>query len=178
MKQQIRKGLFETNSSSIHSLVIGNNGEDIYANLPTEIYFGAGEFGWENEVYTDTETKACYLYTAIVLNSLVDELVPKIKNILDKWNIKYMFKETVKEEDYKGEFFYTFKDTKRYDYYIDHVYDAKDFCIQVCNDESLLMNFLFSNESFVETGNDNQDDEDFIHHKYPINVMLDYEKGN
>ena len=57
MKIQIRKNIFETNSSSIHSLVIGNNNENIYENLPSEIHFNGGEYGWENEVYNDIENK-------------------------------------------------------------------------------------------------------------------------
>ena len=49
MKTKIRKGLFETNSSSTHSIVIGNNGEDVQSNLPEEVYFHGGQFGWEHK---------------------------------------------------------------------------------------------------------------------------------
>ena len=173
MKIQVRKNIFETNSSSIHSLVIGNNNENIYENLPTEIHFNGGEYGWENEVYNDIENKANYLYTGIVKNNLVDELVPKIKDILSKWNITPIFQETNKKM-YNNEEYDEFKHGY---YYIDHSYDLQDFLNTVCNNEELLMNFLFSDGSFIETGNDNDDDE-WIDFKYPENVLLEYEKGN
>ena len=172
MKIQIRKNIFETNSSSIHSLVIGNNNENIYENLPTEIHFNGGEYGWENEVYNDIENKANYLYTGIVKNNLVDELVPKIKDILSKWNITPIFQETNKKM-YNNEEYDEFKHGY---YYIDHSYDLQDFLNTVCNNEELLMNFLFSDGSFIETGNDN--DGEWIDFKYPENVLLEYEKGN
>lgn len=172
MKIQVRKNIFETNSSSIHSLVIGNNNENIYENLPSEIHFNGGEYGWENEVYNDIENKANYLYTGIVNNNLVDELVPKIKDILSKWNITPIFQETNKKM-YNNEEYDEFKHGY---YYIDHSYDLQDFLNTVCNNEELLMNFLFSDGSFIETGNDN--DDEWIDFKYPENVLLEYEKGN
>jgi len=46
----------------------------------------------------------------------------------------------------------------------------------VCNKEEYLLNYLFSEGSFVATGNDNTDEEPF--YSLPINVMLEYIKGN
>ena len=175
MKIQVRKNIFETNSSSIHSLVIGNNNENIYENLPSEIYFNGGEYGWENEVYNDIENKANYLYTGIVKNNLVDELVPKIKDILSKWNITPIFQETYKKVFYDNTMSDDFRNNEEF-YYIDHSYALQDFLNTVCNNEELLMNFLFSDGSFIETGNDN--DDEWIDFKYPENVLFEYEKGN
>ena len=165
MKTQIRKGLFETNSSSVHSIVIGNNGEDIYANLPKEVFFHGGEFGWEHDVYNDIENKASYLYTSIVNSS--DDIqhdIDCIKNTLAKWNIEAKFEKLTDKNR-----FYGFC-------YVDHAYENIELVKQLCENEELLMNYLFSDGSFVETGNDN-DDTAFTQDP-PENVLLDYEKGN
>ena len=163
MKLQIRKGLFETNSSSTHSIVIGNNGEDIYDNLPDKVYFYGGEFGWEHEVYDDVESKASYLYTSIVWCDMND-YIDKIKEILAKWHIEAIFEELDKKGSFKG---YA---------YVDHGYENVELVKQVCENEELLMNYLFSNGSFIETGNDNDDTE--FTNEHPKNVMLEYYKGN
>ena len=55
---QIRAGVFETNSSSTHSIAISKKPVVI----GKSIRFGIGEFGWENDC-VDT---ADYLYTAIL----------------------------------------------------------------------------------------------------------------
>ena len=54
MKTQIRRGVFETNSSSTHAISIMEYGdfvkEDWYTayNVPEKVKFGLqGEFGWE-----------------------------------------------------------------------------------------------------------------------------------
>lgn len=163
MKQQIRKGLFETNSSSTHSIVIGNNGEDIYANLPEEVYFGGDCFGWEHDVYYDTQSKASYLFTSLV-NCGMNEYIDNIKDILAKWNINAVFEELNKHGDFDS-----FS-------YVDHPYENEELVKSLCENEDLLMNYLFSDGSFVETGNDN-DDRDFEGEE-PKNVLLDYYKGN
>lgn len=165
MKQQIRRGLFETNSSSTHSIVIGNNGQDIYANLPERVEFRGGEFGWEHELYYDMQSKANYLYTSIVwCEHDTNEAVNKIRNILSKWNIEVDFEEL----NEKGDF-------KRFAY-VDHGYENNDLVQKLCNDETLLMNYLFSDNSYIETGNDNETI--VFEGEEPKNVLLDYYKGN
>ena len=172
MKQKVRKGLFETNSSSTHSIVIGNNGEDIYANLPEEVYFGGGEFGWEHEEYRDTQSKADYLYTVIVKQDLL-EAIPYITETLKKWGVNAKFQELEDKTSWNGA--YTYKDFSNF-CYVDHSYEAKELVEDILKDEALLMNYLFSDGSFIETGNDNDDTE--FTAKYPQNVLLDYYKGN
>ena len=74
MKRQIRRGVFETNSSSCHSLSIENirNNCDYdqlkkYVNdYDNTIHVGFGEFGWEQECYIDAFTKLEYALTMIV----------------------------------------------------------------------------------------------------------------
>lgn len=43
MKKVIRRGVFETNSSSVHAISISNAGNLVY---PKFVYFEEGEFGW------------------------------------------------------------------------------------------------------------------------------------
>lgn len=154
-KIQIRNGLFETNSSSTHCIVIADNyGES------SKVEFTLGQFGWEHEIYTDTHTKAQYLYTAI-MNLDDKESLKALKKNLDYWKIEYSF-----EEPKEGEF-----------YYIDHVSELKYWVPFVCNNFNVLFNYLFCEESFVETGNDGMDDDEFTK-KRPERVLLEYFKKN
>ena len=79
MKQQSRNGVFETNSSSIHTISIYNN-DDYKENMKkdTSVYFGSDEYGWEEDVYT---CDASYLWTAIVTSGRYNhEQIQLIKN--------------------------------------------------------------------------------------------------
>ena len=80
MKKQIRVGVFETNSSSTHSVSIGNGEKELLGlykyeeyNLLTHQYFEDnyihvtfGEFGWEQKTYNDIITKLEYALTMLV----------------------------------------------------------------------------------------------------------------
>ena len=143
MKRQIRKGVFETNSSSTHSIAISKKSVVIYK----FIKFNIGEFGWENDC-VDT---ADYLYTAILEQNNSTELLDKLKKILDNHSIEYEFEEPRYTTSSDGEY-------KWLSYgYIDHSYELGEFLDTILNDEDLLMRYLFG-DSFVYTGNDNQDD--------------------
>lgn len=157
-KIQIRNGLFETNSSSTHCIVIADNEVYNYS----EVNFTLGQFGWEHKIYTDTHTKAQYLYTAII--QLEDkESLEALKKNLDFVQVKYTFEESKEKE---GEF-----------YYIDHGSNLKYWVPLVCHNLELLLNYLFSEESFVETGNDGMSDDEFTT-KRPERVLLEYFKKN
>lgn len=142
MKRQIRSSVFETNSSSTHSIAISKMPIIIGEN----ICFNIGEFGWEN----DTADTADYLYTAILEQDNSSELLNKLKEILDKHSIKYEFEEPIYEK-------FTYSDDEYLVYgYIDHSCELADFIDTILNDEDLLMRYLFG-DSTVYTGNDNQD---------------------
>ena len=142
MKRQIRKMVFETNSSSTHSIAI-SKAKPVIGKY---IHFGIGEFGWENDC-VDT---ADYLYTAILEQDDRYELLDKLKEILDEHSIKYEFKEPRLLKSNYGDYSYL-------DYgYVDHSNEAREFIFAVLNDEDLLMRYLFG-DSTVYTGNDNQD---------------------
>lgn len=148
MKRQIRRGCFETNSSSTHAICIATNkvNEDSF---PDSVNFNHGEFGWESEIYTDVESRASYLYQAICDLCYEDkvkksEYINQIYEILGKHGIECSFDQNDKDEDgwTNG--------------YIDHGYKTGEFVNAVMNNENRLLRYLFG-ESKVITGNDNSD---------------------
>lgn len=63
---QIRRGIFETNSSSTHSITIVDTGgglmdTSLLRKGASVIYLNSREFGGEREEYTDAQSKAEYL---------------------------------------------------------------------------------------------------------------------
>ena len=144
MKRQIRRGCFETNSNSTHAICIIKadvNKED----LPSHVTFTHGEFGWENDEYSDLWSKASYLYQAICSCYEGDEkaeVINKITELLAEYGIICDF-----EPD---------KDKEWGDGYIDHGYETIDFVKAVLEDSEKLLRYLFG-DSIVITGNDNSD---------------------
>lgn len=141
---KIRKGTFETNSSSTHSIAISKN----KINIPTGSYinFRIGEYGWEENEYNFSS----YMYTSLLYNK-DEESIEKLKSILDKWGIKYNFQKPKwtywQEEKYLG------------NGYIDHGSETYSIMRIILNDEDLLARALFG-DSTVYTGNDNSSEED------------------
>lgn len=140
MKRQIRNNVFETNSSSTHSIAISKKPVVI----GKSIHFGIGEFGWENDC-VDT---ADYLYTAILEQDNRDDLLNRLKEILNSYSIEYEFDEPLWRQSSYGNYL-------GYGY-IDHSYELREFLDTILSDEDLLMRYLFG-DSNVYTGNDNQD---------------------
>lgn len=151
MKRQIRRGAFETNSSSTHAICIT---KDVggYEKMDY-VEFEIGEFGWETATHYDTDSKASYLITAIFSfnKDYADGNLQKLKDILNENNIGYSIP-SPKVESYKYddeiEYYYDI------DGYIDHSHDTKEFVEAVLSDSDKLMRYLFG-DSFVVTGNDN-----------------------
>lgn len=133
MLTSIRKSIFETNSSSVHAICIS---KEKPKKLPKKIIFRTGQYGWARE-YHGT---AGYLYTALIELDSLCQYEEKLKEILDKNSIEYEF----------------YKD-KRYAY-IDHAEDLREFLKMIFSDEDMLLRFLCSEDSYVETGNDNDSD--------------------
>ena len=145
---KIRKGVFETNSSSTHSIAIVKAS----VNIPKEAFinFHIGEYGWEESSYSFPS----YMYTTFLdCNDI--KSIEKLKSILDKWGIKYKFENPIwKYSTYEG------KEYRYLDYgYVDHSYEALSIMREILNDEDLLARALFS-DSTVYTGNDNGSEQD------------------
>ena len=151
MKRQIRRGCFETNSSSTHAICIAkeNYTKGDY------IEFEIGEFGWEFDTYNDLHSRASYLITAIFNSNkdYADEKLQQLKDILDSNNIEYVIPEpNVESWEYNGETRYYYN----IDGYIDHVGETREFVEAVLSDSDRLMRYLFG-DSMIITGNDNGD---------------------
>ena len=154
MKRQIRRGTFETNSSSTHAICI-TKGEYRH-NSFSHIDFEIGEFGWENDEYDSLYNKASYLITAILSfeKDKADENLQKLKDILDSNNIEYTLPELkVDSWEYGGKTRYYYD----IDGYIDHSGETEDFVNDVLSDSDKLFRYLFGN-SVIITGNDNSDE--------------------
>lgn len=153
MKRQVRRGTFETNSSSTHAICITKS--EYRHNSFSHIDFEIGEFGWENDEYDSLYNKASYLITAILSfdKDEADENLQKLKDILDSNDIEYTLPELkVDSWEYEGK--------KRYYYdidgYMDYSGETKEFVEAVLSDSDRLFRFLFG-DSFIITGNDNGD---------------------
>lgn len=158
MKKQIRSGLFETNSSSVHAICI-NLGFTL-SDLPEELRFEPGEFGWEYGYHDDTAAKASYLYTSILECNMCKEYFPKIEKILSKYGIKAIF-EPVEIETTLSICEHGLRVSSNSDVVdktkscsVDHGHENLGFITEVCNDENKLMSYLFG-DAVVETSNDN-----------------------
>lgn len=133
---KIRKGVFETNSSSTHSICVPKQGK---LEIPKSIAFDLGEFGWEEDVLDIVPERASYLYTAFCYNDRLSDF-EKIVRILEDKGI------SVFVEPYS-----------KNDCYIDHGSQLNGFLDNICANENLLMQYLFSSESYIQTGNDNDE---------------------
>lgn len=137
VKINIRRGCFETNSSSMHSVCIG---EGDLNDLVEKIDFYTGEYGWEHEVLTTTKEKASYLFQQFLYfhdDSSANAKFEKLKELLDSCGIKYDF-----HYDVGG--------------YIDHDSASMEFIDAIIADADSLLQYLFG-DSIVVLGNDNDD---------------------
>lgn len=169
---KIRNDCFETNSSSVHAMIISK--EEI-SPVNVTVHFDIGEYGWEEREYHDIDDKASYFYTAACAVKGYD-VEDEITNMLSPYGIKCKFG-IAKFKSYKSSY-----DNKTYTYlnngYVDHDYDCADFVNAMMNDPDMLVRFLFNNDSFVHTGNDNDEMEWFDEVRntdYPHDLFV---KGN
>ena len=187
MKIQIRRGVFETNSSSVHTLTITKNSNNL--KFPKKLIFDSGDYGWEHSCLNTPEEKASYLWETIKCilpddenKNLVEynKALDSITKILKSVGVKAVFKYNnpkYKESKYGGYYKFYNKEGYEDDGYIDHAYELITFVKEVCFDKDKLLGFLFSESSYIETGNDNEDD-DFPSEDYETENCIVYVKGN
>jgi hypothetical protein len=171
--KQIRQNVFETNSSSTHSICIANDTKLI---IPKTLEFRFGEFGWESDTLNSIEDKASYLYTGLMDNNRKED-IDKIIKILEDLEINIIVEKPIYETNQ-----YTNSDGKITSYtygknigFVDHSNNLYLFLNAVCENEDTLMNYLFSPLSFIITGNDNDDTDVSINVDYP---HIEFYKGN
>lgn len=146
MKKAIRTNIFETNSSSTHTISISRNFDATKYQFPKTLVFQGGEFGWEVEIYDDVDSRCRYLYTALCSIYEGNELEAKkkhIEEVLQKYGVVAAF---AKFEYYD-------------DGYIDHYNGTIELINYVFENENNLLNYLFG-DTFIYTYNDNMDRED------------------
>lgn len=145
--KNIRHSVFETNSSSTHSISIAEDSDGLYETMIPDddgvITLTGGEFGWEWQVYNDAWTKANY--AAIDCCATPSQLEMLIKVIKEHTGAKEVVIEA--NNSYDGS-------------YIDH--QSLGTSAPAFQDEKTLKTFIFSKQSYLFTGNDNDDaDEGF-----------------
>lgn len=161
MKQQIRRNLFETNSSSVHSIVIT---KEPNVSIPESLHIIRKEFGWENRTYVNVENRVSYLYTGILgcfKNEEQESYVNRLIEFLEKFGIEVEIDHD-NDSDWYG---------------IDHVDELLDFIKDIFNDEDYLFNYLFSPTSYIMTGNDNEDPNPYDD-EVPDNTIYHFIKSN
>lgn len=147
---KIRKGCFETNSSSTHAIIISTEKTKSY---PFDLMLNIGKFGWEMDVLSYPEEKASYFYTAacsVYMRDVYDE----VAEMLAPYGIHCLSAERAEfDVIYEG---YLSNGG------IDHISDGGyEFVRYLMEDAEHLVNFLFNDKSYVVTGNDNCDDVDY-----------------
>ncbi len=143
MKKQVRQNVFETNSSSSHSISIEPSSDGLYDTIiPDEegnIVLTGGEFGWGIDEYNDAITKANYC--------AVDQL-----NNEDRID---MLKEVIKEQTGCNDVIIDISDSWRdpnYSY-IDH--ESVGTSLEAFESKETLRDFIFSKNSVLYIDNDN-----------------------
>lgn len=152
----VRKNVFETNSSSTHSLCIQKNMPEKY---PEYLKFSGEDFGWSNAIITDVQSKANYLYTALFDLCMYGNKKTFCGHRLDWWK-NYIYTELGKY-NIEVEFEDTDEMLDKYkypNYYIDHCDMLDDFITSMLRPRR-LMKYLFGENSFIITGNDNSPEE-------------------
>ena len=136
--KKIRKGVFETNSSSTHSISISiaEDGNKIKLDtLPLDedgvCRIHQDEFGWEHAMFNSPTMKAAYAYTYAKDDIYKMARLGRVIGEQTKASIEF-------EEG---------------DGYIDH--QSYDVCEEAFKDDETLKRFIFSPMSFFKTGNDN-----------------------
>lgn len=163
--KKIRNGMFETNSSSTHTIIVTEHKTEPGALVDFQI----GEFGWAFGKLTTIDEKASYLYT-MACECLDRDVYQDLYEIL----IKYGVQCSCSCPAVFGKFGLD-------NGYVDHAYCGSDFVDAMLKHEHLLIKYLFSDDSFVVTGNDNCSDEQYewkekqcdVHYKHRT-----YYKGN
>ena len=148
MKRQIRQGVFETNSSSTHSLCI-NAGNRYIPNM-RRLKIETGEFGWEEETYYGMDDKLSYALTYALggnsnkyiemLNEVLTDNMPDTDITYDGMSYEELLEMDVSRDDVDFG-------------YIDHesISEASGMFLS----KNSLEDFIFGRDSYFETDNDN-----------------------
>lgn len=144
----IRRGVFETNSSSMHSLAVTKmSGRELAEIHFHKFTFHIGEFGWESGNYCGLGD---YIWTYLCEKysdnpEALSEYKNKLYDIMSKYANEVEFEEPKINEKYHY----------LEDGYIDHYDELDEFIEHLFNNERLLISAIINGE--LETSNDNSD---------------------
>lgn len=158
MTHQVRKSVFETNSSSSHSLTLSSTDLVELPLSPLTLRRGTltlamNEYGWEWHRYYTPEEKANYLFTSArgtsesVPHGTPEEVTKELReenphiDMLCRVIEEHTGVKVLVEPGSSG--------------YIDH--QSTGTGMELFNSEEELKKFLFSEDAFVQTGNDNSE---------------------
>lgn len=170
--RQERQSVFETNSSSTHSICIATN-RNTELTYPEKLYFKCKEFGWDIRHLTSPEDKAAYLYASFLelySRDKAQEVMAFIMEVLQDVGVQCEFETPVYRRYGDGVFYVQNAG-------VDHCGedDHRRFVDKTTNNKGRLLRYLFSDESFVLMGNDNSEHDVTIRAFYPHE---EYYKGN
>lgn len=157
--QQVRSNVFETNSSSTHSLVLSNEGLLQEVPFPKHILekgvidVESGEYGWEQEYYSGAWDKLSYLYTDAMMAVPHDKREETDPNTFVSEKLD-LIREAIKLHTGMECNFLKSNDSYSPFGYIDH--QSVGECYEVWeNGIQGVINFVFNPNSYFETDNDN-----------------------
>lgn len=152
MKTKIRQGVFETNSSSTHSISISSdNSADLMDVLPVDengaVVLEGGEFGWEQETYHDAMSKANYMmvYALDWSRERKEDFLKTLRDVIQEQTgcNEVVFKIDGNEGEFYPYGYIDHQSVENYDY--DYVFEDKE----------KLRQFIFNKDSYLVTDNDN-----------------------
>lgn len=155
--RQIRYNMFETNSSSVHALVMSKKKIKDYSELP-KLYIHHGNYGWNNDTYHTPDDIISYLCQAIWdMNyewyssddnnntAKARVAIQKFLEPLYEMGIEYEF-----ENDY-------WKYSQWSKGYVDHADSLSELIETFTKKPDKLVRFVFGEQSMIVTGNDNDE---------------------
>ena len=180
MKQTIRPGIFETNSSSTHAIVVPHDVTEknysIYDSLRHDYGFGREEC----RLVDDWDEKLAYVYLILkdyesynenrihkitlkdieefkqTVNDIFNDFFKKEDNCCYYVKPDEVFKFVDKDGNDKGSPLHTYSIGFNAGCFVDHVedFDENGFLDLVLNDKEFLKRFLFNRDSYITVGGD------------------------
>lgn len=136
---QVRKKVFETNSSSSHAVVVDEGTDFITEDFPKEIIITGGEFGWGYDKLTSWRERASYAYT-YAKNSGRQKDIDLLKKVIEGYTKSKVVFEKLGDEYHE-------------DGYIDH--QSTDTAEEIFESEEKIKQVIFGRGSHIVIDNDN-----------------------
>ena len=148
---QIRKGIFETNSSSVHAIVVAKENKNIVTNQI--VNFSIQNYGWAHPSLFDIDELASYFYTACC-EIYSKDMQGEIRSMLPEDTIAVFCRPKFSTFEFDNK---TYKTLDNGD--IDHVDELRPWVEELLHNKDKFINYLFG-DSFVIISNDNSPSEE------------------